>query len=333
MSKEYVKWYGKCVESLFLGNKGSWVCRKVVELSAGIEKEPKEEIIKDTKFRFRALLDYTLDVFTGDRMENKSYQLPFAMYYVARCMFPESVAAIASEAIMSVANWDYRVRSNILRFILFDDNPEEAFIQKMTIFFMALEETKALENTHVSDCRGMSFAEFYPELVGEVELLDYEYVKNILERIRSSNKRYYLAYNHALWKANEYRVPEHLHDLYGKCEKSKSKFSHEGLEEILVDFIKMDMYEYIGKGYVGSYSPFWIFGSRKYKQNIDFIFSRKHTIEFDSAWIHYLSIKEREAELESEDTAKNTRQVQGENIIAISNRRKGLKIEELATRT
>ena len=179
MNKEYVKWYGKCVESLFFGHKDSWVCRKVVELSAGIEKKPKEEIIKDTKFRFRALLDYTLDVFTGDRMENKSYQLSFAMYYVARCMFPESVAAIASEAIMSVANWDYRVRSNILRFILFDDNAEEAFIQKMTIFFMALEETKALENTHVSDCSGISFAEFYPELIGEIEHLDYEHGSRI----------------------------------------------------------------------------------------------------------------------------------------------------------
>ncbi|MBQ8626512.1 MAG: hypothetical protein IJ419_10175, partial [Agathobacter sp.] len=291
MGKEYVNWYGKCVESLFIGNKDSWVCRKVVELSAGVEKESKEEIIKDTKFRFRALLDYTLDVFTGDRMENKSYQLPFAMYYVARCMFQESVAAIASEAIMSVANWDYRVRSNILRFILLDDNPEECFLEKMTIFFMALEETKALENTHVSDCSGMSFAEFYPEIVGEIEHLDYEYVKRTLESIRSSNKRYYLTYNHALWKANEYRIPEHLRALYAKCERDKSKYSHEGLDKTLVDFIKMDMYEYINKGYVGSYSPFWIFGSMKYKQNIDFIFSRKHTIEFDSAWIHYLSIR------------------------------------------
>lgn len=296
MSKEYVKWYGKCVESLFLGHKDGWACRKVVELSSGIEKKPKEEIIMDTKFRFRALLDYTLDVFTGDRMENKSYQLPFAMYYVAKSMFSESVAVIASEAIMSVANWDYRVRSNILRLILFDDNPEDGFIEKMTIFFMALEETKALEDVHMSDCRGMSFAEFYPELVGEIEYLDYEVVKNTLERIRNSDKRYYFAYNHALWKANEYRIPENLRDLYVKCEKDKSKFSHERLEEALVDFIKMDMYEYINKGYAGSYSPFWIFGSMKYKQNIDFIFSRKHTIEFDSAWIHYLSIKKKGTE-------------------------------------
>lgn len=56
----------------------------------------------------------------------------------------------------------------------------------------------------------------------------------------------------------------------------------------------MDMYEYMNKGYVGSYSPFWIFGSRQYKQNIDFIFKQKHIMEFDSVWIHYLSIKEKE---------------------------------------
>lgn len=195
---------------------------------------------------------------------------------------------------MSVANWDYRVRSNLLRFILFDDNPEEAFIEKMTIFFMALEETKVLEDMYMADCKGVSFSEFYPELVGEIEHLDYEYIKNILDCIRSSNKRYYLVYNHALWKANEYRVPEHLREMYLKCEKSRSKYSHEGMEETLVNFIKMDMYDYIDKGYVGSYSPFWIFGSMKYKQNIDFIFSRKHVVDFDTTWIHYLAIKAKE---------------------------------------
>lgn len=195
---------------------------------------------------------------------------------------------------MSVANWDYRVRSNLLRFILFDDNPEEAFIEKMTIFFMALEETKVLEDMYMADCKGVSFSEFYPELVGEIEHLDYEYIKNILDCIRSSNKRYYLVYNHALWKANEYRVPEHLREMYLKCEKSRSKYSHEGMEETLVNFIKMDMYDYIDKGYVGSYSPFWIFGSMKYKQNIDFIFNRKHVVDFDTTWIHYLAIKAKE---------------------------------------
>lgn len=317
MSRENVKWYGKCVESLFLGNKDSWVCKKVVELSAGIVKRPKEEIIMDTRLRFRALLDYTLDVFTGDRLENKSYQLPFAMYYVARSMFGESVAAIASEAIMSVANWDYRVRSNLLRFILFDDNPEEGFFEKMTIFFMALEETKALENTHVSDCSSMSFAEFYPELVGEVEHLDYENMYNTLVSIRSCNQSYYPAYNHALWKANEYRIPEHLRELYAKCEKEKCRYSNEGLDKTLVDFIKMDMYEYINKGYVGSYSPFWIFGSRKYKENIDFIFKQKHIMEFDSTWIHYLSIKEKETGQVIEDSCFADISMPEDNIIEI----------------
>ena len=287
----YIEWYNNCLESLFRGKQNSWVCEKVMEFSNVSSAKGKEEIIKETKFRFRALLDYTMDVFTGDRMENKSYQLPFGMYYVARSMFGESVAAIASEAIMSVANWDYRVRSNLLRFILFDNAAEEEFIEKMTIFFMALEETKALEDTHMADCKGMSLAEFYPELIEEIEIVDYECVRKILEGIRNSNEKYYFAYNHALWKANEYRVPEHLRELYVKCEKDKSRFSYDGLDGILVNFIKLDMYEYINKGYVSSYSPFWIFGSMQYKQNIDFIFSRKHMIEFDSVWIHYLSIK------------------------------------------
>ena len=292
--RKNTKWYKECLESLFRGHMDSWVYRKVVELTDEMDTNMQERIIEDTKYRFRALLDYTMDVFTGDRMENKSYQLPFAMYYIARSMFKENVAAIASEAIMSVANWDYRVRSNILRFIIFDNNTNETFIQKMTIFFMALEETKALENVHMSDCSRMSLAEFYPELISEIEYMNYDYINEILTCIRRSNKKYYFAYNHALWKANEYRVPPNLQELYKKCEKDKSKFSDELLEERITDFIKRDMYEYINKGYAGSYSPFWIFGSGMYKDNIDFIFKRKHIIEFNSVWLNYLAIREKD---------------------------------------
>ena len=317
MRTESIKWYNECLESLFRGKQNSWVYSKVIEFSKASSVKSKEETIMDTKFKFRALLDYTMDVFTGDRMENKSYQLPFAMYYVAKSMFGESVAAIASEAIMSVANWDYRVGSNLLRFILFDDNPEETFLEKMTIFFMALEETKALEDTHMVARKGISLAEFYSELVEEIERVDYECVKRMLEGIRSSNKRYYLAYNHALWKAYEYCVPEHLRNFYAKFEKDKSRYSHEGLDETLTDFIKMDMYEYINKGYVGSYSPFWIFGSMQYKQNIDFIISRKHMVEFSAVWIHYLSIKSTEIGQDIETSDSEKIQIPKDNIIEL----------------
>lgn len=164
----------------------------------------------------------------------------------------------------------------------------------------------------------MSFDEFYPELIRELENLDYEYIKNTLKCIRNFGKRYYLAYNHALWKANEYRIPEHLRDVYKKCEKNKSHFPDKGLEKTLVNFIKMDMYEYINKGYAGSYNPFWIFGSKKYKENIDFIFNRKHVIEFDSAWIHYLSIKEKENSQDADEIGNITSNLLKTNIVEIS---------------
>ena len=45
---------------------------------------------------------------------------------------------------------------------------------------MALEETKVLEDMCMADCKGVSFSEFYPELVGEIEHLDYEYIKNMV---------------------------------------------------------------------------------------------------------------------------------------------------------
>ena len=291
MDKEYAKWYDKCVESLFQEDKDNWVYRKVVELGATSEIKFKEAVIKDTKFRFRALLDYTLDVFTGDRMENKSYQLPFGMYYVTRSMFKESIAAIASEAIISVSNWDYRVRSNLLRFILFDDNSADSFLEKMTIFFMALEECKELEDVYMADCKGISLAEYYPELIKEIEYLDYEKIRCLLQRIRDSSKQYCFVYDNVLWRANESRIPKELREIYKRRGKSKSKYSRKGMEKELEDFIKLDMNDYINKGYVASYNPFWIFGSQKYKENIDHIFCRKHAVEFDTIWLQYLFLK------------------------------------------
>lgn len=293
MESKGMKWYEGCMNSLFEGQKNNWVYRKVRELTDDTRKnnECMEEIITDTKLRYRALLDYTTDVFTCDRMENKSYQIPFAMYFVAKSMFRESVAAIASEALMTIANWDYRVRSNLLRFILFDDDPEKYFIEKMTIFFMSLEECQSLEDVYMADCKDISFAEYYLELIRELECIDYERTEEVLQRIRNSEKRYCLIYDTVLWKANESEVPENLKSLYQKCEKSKSNYSHAGFEDDLVMFIVQDMEDYFRKGNAASYNPFWIFGSRKYKENIEFIFRRKHIVEFDTVWIQYLYLK------------------------------------------
>ena len=251
----------------------------------------EEESIKDTKFRYRALLDYSLDVFTGDRMGNKSYQLPFALYSVAKNMFKEPVAAIASEAVMTVGNWDYRVRSNLLKLILFDDNPADTFLEKMTIFFMSLEECRELEDIYMADCKDISFAEYYPELITEMGNMNYECVRGILHRIRKSTKKYYKVYDSVLWKVCESGVPDEMKELYGQCGKSKLKYSSKGMESDLEEFIKNDMYDYIRKGYASSYNPFWLFGSAKYKENINYIYSRKHVFEFYMVWIQYLFSK------------------------------------------
>ena len=291
MNNGYKEWYKNCLNSLFEGQNDNWVYHVVQGLTEKSDIENGEEIIKDTKLRYRALLDSTLDVYTGDRMENKSYQLPFAMYYVAKSMFRDSVAAIASEALMTVANWDYRVRSNLLRFILLDDNPADSFLEKMTIFFMSLEKCRELEDVYMADCKDVSLAEYYPELIKEIECVDYEKMQYTLHRIRNSKKRYYLTYDNVLWSANEPRVPKELRGMYKRCVKSKSKYSHEGLEKELEDFIKQDINDYINKGYVASYNPFWIFGTKNYKENIDFIFSRKHVVEFDTVWLQYLLLK------------------------------------------
>lgn len=291
MKNSCVEWYKNSMSSLFGENTDNWLYRMLRDFSVACKLGISEEIIKDTKFRYRALLDTSLDVFTGDRMENKSYQLPFAMYYVAKTMFKEPVAAIASEALMTVGNWDYRVRSNLLKFILFDDNPTEMFLEKMTIFFMSLEECRRLEDVYMADCKDISFAEYYPELLKEMVDVNYEQMSGLLKGIRNAPEQYYHIYENVLWRVCEIRVPDEMRQMYRRQGKIKSEYSVIGMESELEDFVQKDMHDYIDKGYVASYNPFWLFGSSKYKDNLDFIFQRKHVVEFDVVWIQYLFLK------------------------------------------
>lgn len=300
MVSSCVEWYKGCIGSLFGNETDNWLYRILQEFSTICTLEKSEELIKDTKFRYRALLDTSLDVFTGDRMENKSYQLPFAMYYVAKTMFKEPVAAIASEALMTVGNWDYRVRSNLLKFIIFDDNPAEMFLEKMTIFFMSLEECRRLEDVYMADCKDVPFAEYYPELLKEMADVNYGQVLGILKRIRNVPELYYHIYDKVLWKVCEIRVPDEMRQMYRRQGKIKEKYSVVGMESDLEDFVKRDMYDYINKGYVASYTPFWLFGSSEYKDNIDFIFQRKYVAESDVVWIQYLFLKAKNEGTEAE---------------------------------
>lgn len=291
MKNSCVEWYKNSMSSLFEENTDNWLYRMLRDFSVACKLGISEEIIKDTKFRYRALLDTSLDVFTGDRMENKSYQLPFAMYYVAKTMFKEPVAAIASEALMTVGNWDYRVRSNLLKFILFDDNPTEMFLEKMTIFFMSLEECRRLEDVYMADCKDISFAEYYPELLKEMVDVNYEQMSGLLKGIRNDPEQYYHIYENVLWRVCEIRVPDEMRQMYRRQGKIKSEYSVIGMESELEDFVQKDMHDYIDKGYVASYNSFWLFGSSRYKDNLDFIFQRKHVVEFDVVWIQYLFLK------------------------------------------
>lgn len=73
MKNSCVEWYKNSMNSLFGEQTDNWRYQILQEISAMCKLEESEEIIKDTKFRYRVLLDTSLDVFTGDRMENKSY--------------------------------------------------------------------------------------------------------------------------------------------------------------------------------------------------------------------------------------------------------------------
>lgn len=285
------EWYETVFCSLFSGKENSWYYKRLQKLLSLEQSTDCEQKQSDTGLRFKAFMDYAADMIICERMGKNSYQLPFAVSRVARGLFDKSVAPIAAEAVMTIGNWDYRVRSNLLEFILFDDHAENCFLEKMTIYFMALEETKKLEEEYSDKYRKMSLAEYYPEILAELDDVNESFVLEMLERIRSSSRNCSLMYDDILWKANESRIHENMMELYQKSKKSKCNFKRNMLDEETVSFMEADIKDYEMHGYSSSYNPFWIFGSQKYQENLEFILSRKQVIEFDTVWIHYLALK------------------------------------------
>ena len=68
MSRENVKWYGKCVESLLFGHKESWVCKKVVEYSSCFVNRPKEEIIMERLLEILSSIRSDIDFANEDKL-------------------------------------------------------------------------------------------------------------------------------------------------------------------------------------------------------------------------------------------------------------------------
>lgn len=289
---ENVRWYNKCLKSLLCETKDDgWFYLMIKERSAQTNKTAVDDLIKDTKLRFRALIQYTSELIIKDRMGRNSYQYPTSIYQVVKRMFVDSTAVIASEALMTIGNWDYRVRSNLLMFILLEEVKTEVFIQNMTLFFMALEETKNMEETYQLNVRDMTFSEFYPSLISEMKLYEEEYIKPVITQIRTSAINYRLLYDDILWKANACRIEQSLVELYARSKSGKSNYMTEGMQTEIIRFFDIDTGDYLEKGEASSYSPFWIFGAKHYQENLQFILDRKKMIEFDTSWIIYLQLK------------------------------------------
>lgn len=61
------------------------------------------------------------------------------------------------------------------------------------------------------------------------------------------------------------------------------------------------------------------------QMNIDFIYKQKHVMEFESAWIHYLAIKEKETGQKIEDGYSPDILIPESNIIEMQKRIKHSK--------
>ncbi len=273
-------WLKNCIDSLFHDNKSNWVYKKMEDLSEVNSEESKEATIRDTKLCFMALQEFTTDVFVCDRMACKTYQFPFSIFLLAKSQFEDtSVAAIASECLQMCVNWDYRARSNILRMIIFDDCPEEKILEKLTIFFVMLEDTKRLEDAYMRDCADMSLSEYYQGLVNEVKVLDEERTRDLLKKIRKGQIDYSFVYEPVLWDVNAKCICENYHHTYTKESDKYRTPIPICIDKAVVRFLKKDIEDYVKAGQLGSYSPFWIFGTRQYAKNLNYIFVKKQLIE------------------------------------------------------
>ena len=82
--------------------------------------------------------------------------------------------------------------------------------------------------------------------------------------------------------------------MYGISEINELKYTvNRSAKTELTEYIKKDMQDYIDNGYPASYNPFWIFGSSKYKDNIDYVFEKKQIVESNVVCNQYLFLKEK----------------------------------------
>jgi hypothetical protein len=238
----------------------------------------KENDIYETRAKMSVLLDYTLDVFPSDFLDNKIYQLPYGLYHTAKVLFSENMAAVVSEALMSVARYGYRQCSNLLRLICFDDNKND-FLQKLVVFFTVLDEKCSLENLYREADLGF-YKEFTKDLAEDICRADFDETVSNLSMIRRNISAYRRILIPVICDVNEYRIPEDQRGIYRQISMGKKSDYMEMLDQGAVDFLHRDIEEYVSRKHLAEYDSFWIWGSGEYKNTLDYILQCKSETEY-----------------------------------------------------
>jgi hypothetical protein len=276
-------WLYDRLQLLFEGNMDNKIYSYIIgKLDAVSEKEKD---IHETRAKMSVLLDYTLDVFPSDFLDNKIYQLPYGLYHTAKVLFSENMAAVVSEALMSVAHYGYRQYSNLLRLICFDDNQND-FLQKMVVFFTVLDEQSSVENLYREPDLNF-YKEFAKDLAEDICMADFDETVSNLNMIRCNISGYRRILIPVIRDVNEYRIPDNQRGIYRQIYMGKNSDYMEMLDKGAVDFINHDIEQYRRHNSLAKYNSFWIWGSAEYKNTLDYILQYKSETEYDAIRLIY----------------------------------------------
>lgn len=294
-------WLKNRIDDLFCETKEAWFVNMILEVMED-HKEQLESEISDARCKMLVLMEYTPDVFLfcrNGRLDFKTYDRMQALYQCAQTLFNELVIPVALECIVSVGlDYSYKALVNLFKLILFDEDTKH-LIEKLTVLFSILDESYILERRFMNE--DVPYHIFFETFAEDIKILaseDYKKQLMILRRIRDCGTDYMQYWDRILWKC---QIRNAASDKREELEK-KEFIMREKPDKEARDFLEAYIKEFEEKNSLYDCTPFWIFGSDRYRQLLSYMQKKAMQNEKIILYGNYENYKTRKSDFLEEDT-------------------------------
>lgn len=294
-------WLKNRIDDLFCETKEAWFVNMILEVMED-HKEQLESEISDARCKMLVLMEYTPDVFLfcrNGRLGFKVYDKMQALYQCAQTLFNESVIPVALESIVSLGlDYFYKGIVNLFKLILFDEDTKH-LIEKLTVLFSILDESYILERRFMNE--EVPYHIFFETFAEDIKILaseDYKKQLMILRRIRNCGTDYMQYWDRILWKC---QIGNAASDKREELEK-REFIIREKHDKEACGFLETYIKDFEEKNSLYDCTPFWIFGSDRYRQMLSYMQKKVMQNEKIILYANYENYKKWESIFAEEDT-------------------------------